>query len=42
MTQNAHAGLLFNSLNLLSCDIILVHVVDVVHYSENGIIVSLT
>ena len=48
MTQNARAGLLFNSLNLLSGDV-LVHVavvvcliVDVVHYSGNGMIVSLT
>ena len=44
---NARAGLLFNSLNLLSGDILVVislssAIVDVVHYSENEIIVSLT
>ena len=51
MTQNARAGLLFSSLNLLSGDV-LVHIVivvclsslivEVVRYSANGIIVSLT
>ena len=51
MTQNARAGQLFNSLSLLSGDILVrvvivvcfsSPIVKVVHYTENGIVISLT